>query len=324
MLCSSNSNPVLFSFINNKANLHDTVRYSTFRPTSLAWEVRKSSPGKTLAPSPVSSALSPSDRSSVSPSRSLDFESSQFCQSITPADQTLVSQNSTNVEVNQDGSKGLSWADKVKGSPKATVSRTTQTSNGTPPHTNNSTSSGVTCISPRVQDVRVKDLVVVEDPNGEESDEGGWETVHRGKKSHRDSAHRQLPKRNYHKAYKENIAPSEHRFSSNTPSVDSCAVKNGQCERESIHNRVDRVKTAQTDSTITKIIRSRNADIDDDVLAVPLDYNDIEQEFASTSDVERDKAISDVIKQEESVSEEREKWHEQAIAAAIAHEEVSV
>lgn len=295
--------------------------YFINRPTSLAWEVRKSSPGKTLALSPVGSALPPSDRNSVSPARSLDFEPSLSGRPITPADQTAVSQNST-VNNTRDASKGLSWADKVKGSPKATVSRTTQTSSsGTPPRVDStaSTSSGV------VSTPGMKDLTQVEDITGEDSDGGGWETVHRGKKNHHDLGNKQLTKRNYQRAFKENIAPTELRFSSNRPSMDSCAVRNNEpsAKENIVRNGIEDVRTVKSESTSTRTTRSRSDD-EDDVLAVPLDYNDIEQDCASTSDVERDKAISDVIQQEESVSKEREKWHEQAIAAAIAHEEVCV
>ena len=208
----------------------------------------------------------------------------------------------------------------MKGSPKSTVNRTTQTSmNGTPPQaaTSPSTPSVVSVAS------LPKDKVILEDV-GEDSDGGGWETVHRGKKTHYEPSRKRPVKRAPQRSLEENAAPVEQRFSSNLCSVDSSIVRNGPCHKGTVvQNGLEEVKTGKKDSLPSRVANVR-PDVDDDVLAVPLDYNDIEQDCASASDVERDKAISAFIEQEESVSKQIEEWHEQAMAAAIAHEEVSV
>ncbi|KAL3866999.1 hypothetical protein ACJMK2_044240 [Sinanodonta woodiana] len=127
------------------------------RPSSIAWEVRKMSPGKTPGMGPAHTSPSPAQRV-------LNFSHSDQGRSNLPAGP-------------KSGSGGNSWADRVKGivtskSPPAEEPsiKTSQSE----PHAVSSTPSAVSPVSTLTESEEIKDT---DDDNQE-----GWETVQRGGK----------------------------------------------------------------------------------------------------------------------------------------------
>ncbi|KAK3584862.1 hypothetical protein CHS0354_027613 [Potamilus streckersoni] len=127
------------------------------RPSSIAWEVRKMSPGKTPGMGPAHTSPSPAQRA-------LNFSHSDQGHPSTPAGP-------------KSGSGGNSWADRVKGivtskhPPAEEPSRKTSQSE---PHAVSSTPTAISPVSTLTESEELKDI---DDDNQE-----GWETVQRGGK----------------------------------------------------------------------------------------------------------------------------------------------
>eukprot|EP00062_Callorhinchus_milii_P002526 gi/632938794/ref/XP_007906427.1/ PREDICTED: S phase cyclin A-associated protein in the endoplasmic reticulum isoform X2 [Callorhinchus milii] len=114
------------------------------RPTSLAWEVRKMSPGRHVMPSPPTDRIGPTS----SARRSLNFVASNTM----PPPPVLVAARLAPT--------GASWADKVK------ANRASTAFTGVPKHARNSSQKS----SQRIVSQTI-----------ERTDAEGWETVHRGR-----------------------------------------------------------------------------------------------------------------------------------------------
>ena len=259
------------------------------RPTSLAWEVRKSSPGKTLFSSanPLQTSL---EKNATSPVR--EFSS----QSV----------SKLNTSLNHSGSSvpSQSWADKVRGTTTSAsvVSAVQQTDTRETGHQNAAPLLGG--FSKNSGDC------VVLDAN---DDEEGWETVCRGRKTH--STH----------AKKEYKSGNERLLNSKTETilnhVETGKMENGTCSNGSsggIHVSTKGVYTGNnlnSFETVEKLTELSNGK------ETPPAFFDGEEEQETLSDIEHEKALSAAMEEEESLSRQIEECRNQTIASVIEHEE---
>ncbi|XP_048584169.1 S phase cyclin A-associated protein in the endoplasmic reticulum isoform X2 [Nematostella vectensis] len=302
------------------------------RPTSLAWEVRKSSPGKSLVTSPCTVQ----ERNTDSPVRSLDFTAHNSASAVVPHPSAP----------QQSPLTGLSWADKVKGTPSPVASACKIVPSNTTAFTHRTKQEG--------------GAAEISENNGLEngSDNEGWETVRHGKKNNEHGGKKDSKGRPHSATSRDSaqITPSQNgklnhftgspsvRTSSERPGTISIneniksvisksensqgvICKNEICMRgdskngESKRNDLTVAAVSEHNRTMNGLTRESRGSLtsdEEEELAVPLDYSDIEQDV--DYDEEHEKAISDAIQAEETLSREMEEWHEQALASAIAHE----
>lgn len=266
-----------------------TFYFILFRPTSLAWEVRKSSPGKTLFSS-ANTLQTSLDRNSTSPVRNLDFSS----QSVTPLSQSL----------NQSGNlvPVQSWADKVRGTTASVNSPSAPSKTIDQEHQN--ASPGLRRLSGNLEDCLVQDV-------NDDGDDEGWETVHHGRKTHGNHAK---------KANKtsEKLANGKRETKSND--LRTPRVMNGTCSNGHVGNHVDDKKVCTELYLNTGESSEKLLEIDNDSNTPALFLNGYDEQD-TLSDIEHDKALSAAMEEEESLSRQIEEWHNQTIASVIEHEE---
>lgn len=264
---------------------------SLFRPTSLAWEVRKSSPGKALFSS-ASVLQQPSlDRSSTSPVRSLDFNP-QSAVSMEPS----VNQSSTPAPL-------LSWADKVRGttsvgSSVAAVTISTVSISGP---ISNAISDAKNSNSPEIAGNR--------DANGMD-DEEGWETVHRGRKMHGNNSRKGNKVSHANELSGREQVTLNHSSPEKSANVEKC---NGDVSESPVVKDFGSEKTSTSPNAVDE---SSLENLDRDAVDNSL------EEQASLSDIEHEKALSAATEQEESLSRQIEEYQDQMIASVIEHEEI--
>lgn len=282
-----------FSALIDRINVQDAFEKADYkdRPTSLAWEVRKSSPGKALFSSanPLQTSL---EKNATSPVRNLEFSS----QSV----------SKLNTSLNHSGSSvpSQSWADKVRGTTTSAsvVSAVQQTDTRETGHQNAAPLLGG--FSKNSGDC------VVLDAN---DDEEGWETVCRGRKTH--STH----------AKKEHKSGNERLLNSKTETilnhVETGKIENGTCSNGSnggIHVCTKGVYTGNnlnSVETVEKLTELSNGK------EIPPAFFDGEEEQETLSDIEHEKALSAAMEEEESLSRQIEECRNQTIASVIEHEE---
>jgi len=239
---------------------------------------------------------------------------------------------------------GPSWADRVKGTSTCTTkivpsSTTAFTMNHTVPDTGRM----ITC-SPDI---------------GEGTDEEGWETVRHGKKhtpqsNHNNNRANRMKKQNSHNKSplsdnqgsqnrsRNSLEFETHSKQANQHQVKHLSEKNGDLNGD-IRTNQNQVESLLLENTQSNGISNgagynnvhgkikpnllsppneRKISLtseEDDELAVPLDDSDVEKEIEL--EAEHEKAMSDAIQEEETLSKEIEEWQEQALASAIEHEE---
>ncbi|KAK2554509.1 S phase cyclin A-associated protein in the endoplasmic reticulum [Acropora cervicornis] len=282
-----------FSALIDRINVQNAFEKADYkdRPTSLAWEVRKSSPGKALFSS-ASVLQQPSlDRSSTSPVRSLDFNP-----------QSAIS---TEPSVNQSGAPAplLSWADKVRGTTSvgssvaavaiSTVSISRPISNAISDAKNsNSPENAGNC-----------------DANGMD-DEEGWETVHRGRKVHSNNSRKGNKVSHANELSGREQVALNHSSPEKSANVEKC---NGDVSESPVVKDFGSEKTSTSPNAVDE---SSLENLDRDAVDNSL------EEQASLSDIEHEKALSAATEQEESLSRQIEEYQDQMIASVIEHEEI--
>ncbi|XP_078369284.1 S phase cyclin A-associated protein in the endoplasmic reticulum-like isoform X2 [Oculina patagonica] len=287
-----------FSALIDRINVQDAFEKADYkdRPTSLAWEVRKlSSPGKTLFSS--ANVLQTSlDRNSTSPVRTLDFSP----QPVPPLSQPLNHQ-SGNVAPMQ------SWADKVRGTtPSGTTAGATSKNTDLKEREHQNANPGLKHSSGNLEDCVVQDV-------NDDGDDEGWETVHRGRKSH--SSHTK-------KGTKiGGEKPSNGKTESKTNNLRTQKTSNGLCNKGDgdvgNHHGDTEVCTEPKSNVGEASEKSMDVSNDKETPAISLDD---EEEQDTLSDIEHEKALSAAMEEEESLSRQIEEWHDQAIASVIEHE----
>lgn len=246
-----------------------------------------------------------------SPVRSLDFTQTTVA-TIAPKP-TVPTQSNVVIQ------NGPSWADRVKGTSstnRIVPSRTTA-------FTMNQTTR-TTCLGHETGDV---------------TDEEGWETVRHGKK-HLQSNHIDV-KGNRTKQEKPSLNKNQitDRKTQGTQNGDKIH-QNGHGDARTNQNQVNvtSIETTQTNGVVNETLNGHihyeyNTNNDpmpkshkisltseeDDDQDVPLDDSDAEKEMEL--EAEHEKAMSDAIEEEETLSKEIEQWQEQALASAIEHEQ---
>lgn len=303
------------------------------RPTSLAWEVRKSSPGKSLVTSPCTVQI---ERSAQSPVRSLDFSNARTTSTAIAPKPTIP------VQANSTLQNGPSWADRVKGT-SATKIVPSSTTAFTTSHALRDDNRTTMC-SPDID---------------EGTDEEGWETVRHGKKhtpqgNHSNGRTNHMKKQNSHEKVPQNdnrgsqnkswnsVEVEIHSQRTNHNHIDHLSEKtsnlNGTLRTN--HNQIKSVvlNSAQPNGVSNGVsYNERHSKLnpnllsppierkisltseEDEELAVPLDDSDVEKEIEL--EAEHEKAMSDAIQEELTLSKEIEEWQKQALASAIEHEE---
>ena len=257
--------------------------------------MRKSSPGKTLFSS-ANALQSSLDRGSTSPVRSLDFNSQAAPQ--------------LNQSLNQSGSlvPVQSWADKVRGTTSSTgnttaAMKTTDVTDGQ----NQNANSGARHFSGNAKDCVVQDM-------NDDSDEEGWETVHRGRKMHSNHS-RKGNKAGYEQA--SNGKTSTKLSHSRTTRTMNGASSSSNADDQSVSKDV-----SNDEPPLNPIKASEKSEEtpNDREIEILLDDNSYEEQ-ASLSDIEHEKALSAATEQEESLSRQIEECQNQMIASVIEHEE---
>ncbi|XP_031548522.1 S phase cyclin A-associated protein in the endoplasmic reticulum-like [Actinia tenebrosa] len=257
------------------------------RPTSLAWEVRKSSPGKSLVTSPCT--VQPiTERSAQSPVRSLNFSTAcTTANAIAPKPTVLVQSN----VIKQNGP---SWADRVKGTQPTVANKNLVVPSSTTAFTK-SQELHLNGVTPRS-----------EDDQDDGTDEEGWETVRHGKKHTPQGTHG-------------NLRGSQQR-NKNSPEKKEVHnhLVNGY-RNDNVNGNVDGKDFTKLSVNANTTPRKISLTSEEEELATHLDDSDLEQEQAL--DLEHQKAISDALEEEENLTKEIEEWQEQALASAIEHEQ---
>lgn len=281
-----------FSALIDRINVQDAFEKADYkdRPTSLAWEVRKSSPGKTLFSS-ANSLQTSLDKSATSPVRSLEFNSqagSQLSQSLSQSGNTVPVQ---------------SWADKVRGT-SSSASNAVKTTDITD-RQNHNANSGTRHLSGNGNDCVVQDV-------NDDGDDEGWETVQRGRKMHGNHT------RKVNKAASEKVSNVKTGTMLNDH-LKTTKTMNGEssCNGHVNHQGVGHGKDVNEPSLSPKRAGTPEEISNDKELEALAD----EEEQASLSDIEHEKALSAATEQEESLSRQIEEWQNQMIASVIEHEE---
>lgn len=266
-----------------------TFYFVLCRPTSLAWEVRKSSPGKTLFSS-ANTLQTSLDRNSTSPVRNLDFSS----QSVMPLSQSL----------NQSGNlvPVQSWADKVRGTTASINSPSAPSKTIDQEHQN--VSPGLRRLSGNLEDCLVQDV-------NDDGDDEGWETVHHGRKMHGNHAK---------KANKNSEKLTNGKRETKSKDLGTQRVINGTCSNGHVGNHVDDKKVCTEPFLNTGESSEKLLEIDNENDTPALFLNGYDEQD-TLSDIEHDKALSAAMEEEESLSRQIEEWHNQTIASVIEHEE---
>ena len=245
------------------------------RPTSLAWEVRKSSPGKALFSS--AGTVQPSvERNSPSPVRSLDFNSQ--CSS-------LITQQLSNPS-------GMlptqSWADKVRGT-TLSGSKSPTIASGSQSDANGSCDK---------QEFSVESL-------SDEGDNDGWETVHRGRKAHGNSIKKAT------KLCRQQASDVDRRIR---------ALSQGNKDANAACTHTG---TTVSYGSVATHPSTEPPEVPREVVATYPAHTGLSNavEEDSLSDMERERALSAAVEQEESLSRQMEECQERTIASVIEHEE---
>lgn len=278
-----------FSALIDRINVQDAFEKADYknRPTSLAWEVRKSSPGKTLFSSaPV--LQSTLDKSATSPVLSLDFNS----QAASPVNQSL-SQAATPGHVQ-------SWADKVRG--------TTSRGPNVP-----AVMKSTVAINGPIASSESKNSFGNADNENDTGDEEGWETVHRGRKLHG------INSRKGNKFSHDRVPSGKPDMKLNHSTPEN-SLNGANCNIDA--NEVHIGEDAGSETTSIPLQFTENSSEITLVREVetPPEDNGLEEQ-ASLSDIEHEKALSAATEQEESLSKQIEECQNQMIASVIELEE---
>lgn len=281
-----------FSALIDRINVQDAFEKADYkdRPTSLAWEVRKSSPGKTLFSS-ANVLQSSLDKGSTSPVRTLDFNPQAMPQ--TPQSLNQTSNSSAPVQ---------SWADRVRGT-SSSVNNALKTTEARPGQDSSLSSKSLPGHI---------DGCVIQDVNDDGDDEG-WETVHRGRKTHSSNTR----KCNRAASEKASNGRTDVKLNLNhleTTKVMNCIASNGALDNQGSHTKKDANYEAYSSSVKAENLAENFKDKVIDTL--PDD-----EEQASLSDIEHEKALSAATEQEESLSRQIEECQNQIITSVIEHEE---
>lgn len=194
-----------------------------------------------------------------------------------------------------------SWADKVRGT---TPSVSTSVEMKETEHKN--ASSGIKHSSGNIEDC------IVQDMNGD-GDEEGWETVHRGRKTH-GSYTKKGTKRACEK-------PSNGKTKAiSTNNLRTGKVMNGLSCNDGFgnHHSVKEV-CSEPNLNVGGAAEKTMETLNDKESST--DFLDDDEEQDTLSDIEHEKALSAAMEEEESLSRQIEEWHNQTIASVIEHEE---
>lgn len=222
----------------------------------------------------------------------------------------------------------LSWADKVRG----TVSSASTTTNAVP-NTTDVKGRDNQNATPELRHSNMKDCVVQDVID--DGDEEGWETVHRGRKTHSNHA------KKGNKTGYNHEKPTNGRTGANLNNLRTEKVMNGtQCVNGDVENHVkNHVDNQGVNKEVCSGATCNSKEVDsgpnsnsveaseelmeisDDRETSPVFLDGDEEDQDSLSDIENDKALSAAMEEEESLSRQIEEWHDQTIASVIEHEE---
>ena len=196
-----------------------------------------------------------------------------------------------------------SWADKVRGT-SSSASNAVKTTDITD-RQNHNANSGTRHLSGNGNDCIVQDV-------NDDGDDEGWETVQRGRKMHGNHT------RKVNKTASEKVSNVKTGTMLNDH-LKTTKTMNGEssCNGHVNHQGVDHGKDVNEPSLSPKRAGTPKEISNDKELEALAD----EEEQASLSDIEHEKALSAATEQEESLSRQIEEWQNQMIASVIEHEE---
>lgn len=199
-----------------------------------------------------------------------------------------------------------SWADKVRGTtPSVSTAGATSKITDVKEREHQNASPGLKRSSGNVEDCIVQDV-------NDDGDEEGWETVHRGRKTH--SSHTKKGTKIGDKK------PSNGKNETKSNNSRTLKVMNGPCSNGDVGNH-------HGDKEVCSEPKSNAGEASETLMEVSNDKEtpavsfDGEEEEDTLSDIEHEKALSAAMEEEESLSRQIEEWHNQAIASVIEHEE---
>ena len=155
---------------------------------------------------------------------------------------------------------------------------------------------------------------IVQDMNGD-GDEEGWETVHRGRKTHGSNT-----KKGTKSACAKN--PSNGKTEAiATNNLRTGKVMNGPSSNGGFGNHHYSFKEvcSEPNSNVGEAAEKTIETSNDKESSTDFLEDDDEQD--TLSDIEHEKALSAAMEEEESLSRQIEEWHNQTIASVIEHEE---
>ena len=252
--------------------------------------MRKSSPGKTLFSS-ANVLQSSLDKGSTSPIRTLDFNPQAMPQ--TPQSLNQTSNSSAPVQ---------SWADRVRGT-SSSVNNAVKT---TEARTGQDSSLSSKSLPGHI------DGCVFQDVNDDGDDEG-WETVHRGRKTHSSNT------RKCNRAPSEKASNGRTDVKLNLNHLETTKVMNGITSNGALDNQGSHTKKDANDEAYSSSVKAEN--LAENFKDKVIDTSPDDEEQASLSDIEHEKALSAATEQEESLSRQIEECQNQIITSVIEHEE---
>ena len=212
---------------------------------------------------------------------------------LTPQSLNQTSSSSTPVQ---------SWADRVRGT-SSSVNNAVKTTEARPGQ--NSTLSSKS-LRGHV------DGCVIQDVNDDGDDEG-WETVQRGRKTHSSNT------RKGNRAASEKASSGRTDVKLNLNHLETTKAMNGITSNGALDNQGSYTKKDANDEANSSSVKTENLaeNCKDEVIDTLPD----DEEQASLSDIEHEKALSAATEQEESLSRQIEECQNQIITSVIEHEE---
>ena len=252
--------------------------------------MRKSSPGKTLFSS-ANVLQSSLDKGSTSPVRTLDFNPQAMPQ--TPQSLNQTSNSSAPVQ---------SWADRVRGT-SSSVSNAVKTTEARPGQDSSLSSKSLPGHI---------DGCIIQDVNDDGDDEG-WETVHRGRKTHSSNT------RKCNRAASDKASGGRTDVKLNLNHLETTKAMNGITNNGVLDNQGSHTKKDANDEAYSSSVKAEN--LAENFKDKVIDTSPDDEEQASLSDIEHEKALSAATEQEESLSRQIEECQNQIITSVIEHEE---